>query len=160
MDNNKRVKSNILKKNFIKVKKTLIYIFLFVLGSFVGYIFNHINSNDFNLKNQEDVIRRNNKTCSFEHVSIKATSDMLGKYIILKGSIKSVLKNKHKELVIQIMNNEISTEITCALSDADKQITTPLKLGQTINVKGLFCQYDGQILLKNCKLLDSSSVNL
>ncbi len=142
------------------MKKRLIYISIFVLGICVGYIISHISSNNFNLKNKENATSINNNDFNFEQVLIKAPTDMLGKYIILKGSVESVLKNKHKELVIQIKNNELSTEITCELSDTDKQIKTPLKLGQIINIKGLFCQYDGQILLKNCKMLDSTSVNL
>lgn len=87
---------------------------------------------------------------------IKSASKMLGKSLIVNGVVKEVYKNINNEVVIYMKGDEIPIGINCTLTHSDIQVIEPIKLGQNINLQGLFTQINKQMFLKGCRLLSSS----
>ncbi len=142
------------------MKKTLLYITIFLLGIAVGYVYLDNKYHKLNLESS----KLNNS--SFNEVlsayQKRQFSDLQGsvvnKPLIVKGVVKGVYTNTDRELIIHVEDKNIAAEINCTLSGNDIQIKQPLKLGQEINIRGVFEKFDEQIFLRSCKLLDVASI--
>ncbi len=83
---------------------------------------------------------------------LKSASTMLGKPLAVNGIVEEVYKNTDNEIVIYLKGNDIPVRINCTLTNSDSQIKEPIKLGQTINLEGMFTQINSQMFLKGCRL--------
>jgi hypothetical protein len=88
---------------------------------------------------------------------IKSARAMIGKIITVNGTVKEVYKNKKNEVVIYLKDRKIPILIKCNLPNPDLQIKYPLKLGETITVKGKLTEIEDEMLLENCKIIYRSS---
>ncbi len=138
-------------KKLSGVKKVLIYITIYLLGGITGY---------FYLKNEECIskyLSRANIGSGFEITQQdelkKAYIQKINSPVVVKGIVQEVYTNGNKEMIINMKHKNIPIDINCTLPNADEQIKKPIKLGQEINVEGLFAKFDKAILLKSCKLL-------
>ena len=131
------------------MKKTLLYILLFTVGIILGFVFFTKNSN-YSEKNYLAV----DKPVKYEQKSFSYSAlSMLGREIIVNGKIQEAYKNKDHELVLYILVENIPVTVSCTLKNTDKQIKTPIKLGETISIQGKFMRLDERMELKKCLLL-------
>jgi hypothetical protein len=84
---------------------------------------------------------------------IQKAAGMLGKTIIVKGTIQEAYKNNDNELVIYLKDNDIPLILNCTLYQSDNQIKWAIKLGEQISLQGKFNELDEQMHLENCLIL-------
>lgn len=84
---------------------------------------------------------------------VQSAPKMLGESIIVNGVVKEAYKNKNNEVVLYLEDDEIPIEINCTLSNSDRQVLEPIRLGEAINLQGIFTQLDEQMFLKGCRLI-------
>lgn len=148
----------VLNKKF-KVKKTIIYITVFLLGVSTSYFYfkEQIKANSNKKVNSLNYVSRDTFALFQKNKFTRASEAELCSPVIVSGIVKEVYTNNNKELVVHIRHKKIPIEINCTL--ADTNIKKPLKLGQEINVKGILAQLDEQIFLKSCSFIDIASID-
>ncbi len=128
---------------------------IFSLGIALGY-FLVINSNLY-IK----------KTIAIDEVSLsshempgekmlqfmKTAPGMLGESVIVNGVVEEAYKNKNDEVVLYLKDTDIPLVINCTLSNSDLQINEPIRLGEAINLQGIFTQLNEQMYLEGCRLI-------
>ncbi len=138
------------------MKKTLLYIAIFLFGIAVSYTYLENKYNKVNLENSK--LNRSGFDKELSEYQRKQLTKLYGnvanKPLIVTGIIKGVYTNTNKELIIYVEDKNTAAEINCTLSGEDIQIKQPLKLGQEVNLKGIFDKFDEQIFLKACRFLD------
>jgi len=145
------------------MKKKFIYITLFLGGLFLGLFillnFNLINifEND-NTYNDYNYIALNNPNVERKIDFINSASSIIGKDIVVSGTVKVACKNKQDELVIIINDENIPFEVNCTLFNSDKQIKQALKLNENMILKGKFTKLDEYVVLENCIIIQRMEV--
>jgi hypothetical protein len=84
---------------------------------------------------------------------MQSAPKMLGESIIIDGVVKEAYKNKNNEVVLYIEDTNIPIEINCTLSNSEKQILEPIRLGEAVNLQGIFTQLNEQMYLEGCRLI-------
>ncbi len=131
------------------MKKISLYILLFVTGIVLGFYFFQ-GANFCPEKNYLAVDKPvHQQKQNFRYSSLA----MLGRAVIVNGRIEEAYKNKNNELVLYIDVENIPVKVSCTLKNTDKQIKTPVKLGEIISVKGNFMRLDERMELKKCLIL-------
>ncbi len=137
------------------MKKVLLYISVFLCGIVLGY-FLVINNNLFNKENKQI---DNKHLASHEMLEtrkqdfILSAPKMLGESIIINGVVKEAYKNRDNEIVLYLEDSNIPININCTLSNSEVQIKEPIRLGESINLQGVFTQLEEQMYLKGCRLI-------
>ena len=78
---------------------------------------------------------------------------MLGKTLIINGTIQEVYKNNNDEVVIYLKDNKIPLTLNCTLYQSDRQIKWALRLDETVSIQGIFTELDDQMHLQNCRII-------
>ncbi len=142
--------------NFLKrMKKVLLYIVIFCFGIALGYVL---------VINGDQLARENNLVDNASLSShdaleerkldfMQSAPNMLGESIIIDGVVKEAYKNKNNEVVLYIEDTNIPIEINCTLSNSERQILAPIRLGEAVNLQGIFTQLDEQMYLEGCRLI-------
>lgn len=137
------------------MKKVLLYITVFFCGIALGYFL--VVNND--LFNKENRLIDDNSLASHELLEsrkqdfLRTAPEMLGESIIVNGIIKEAYKNQDNEMVIYLEDSNIPIEINCTLSNSKKQVKEPIRLGEAVNLQGIFTQLNEQMYLKGCRLI-------
>lgn len=137
------------------MRKVLLYIAIFCFGLALGYIL-VINGNQFAKENN---LADNASLSSHEVLEdrrldfMQSAPKMLGESIIIDGVVKEAYKNKNNQVVLYIEDTNIPIEINCTLSNSEKQILEPIRLGEAVNLQGIFTQLDEQMYLEGCRLI-------
>ncbi|RLD64894.1 MAG: hypothetical protein DRI95_09860 [Bacteroidetes bacterium] len=144
------------------MKKIFLYILLFLSGIALGVLL--FSENDFfsissQIKNQTE----NNYLAVEKPVNeqkrafVQSAIPMLGKEIIVNGTIQEGYKNLENELVLYVSVSNIPFVVSCTLKNTDMQIFSPVKLGEMISIKGEFTQIDERMEMESCLVLRRES---
>jgi len=144
------------------MKKIFLYILLFLSGIALGVLL--FSENDFfsissQIKNQTE----NNYLAVEKPVNeqkrafVQSAIPMLGKEIIVNGTIQEGYKNLENELVLYVSVSNIPFVVSCTLKNSDMQIFSPVKLGEMISIKGEFTQIDERMEMESCLVLRRES---
>ncbi len=144
------------------MKKIFLYILLFLSGIALGVLL--FSGNDFfgissQIKNQTE----NNYLAVEKPVNeqkrafVQSAVPMLGKEIIVNGTIQEGYKNFENELVIYVLVSNIPFVVSCTLENTDMQIFSPIKLGEMISIKGKFTEIDERMEMESCLVLRRES---
>lgn len=143
------------------MKKGLRYIVLILTGASVAY-FTFINRNNFFQKTQslkENYMVVYNELEQRKLAFAKSAPDLLGESIIINGTVKEVYKNSYNEMVLYVTDKNIPISINCTLSNLNRPVNKPFKLGETINLQGIFTQLNDQMHLEGCRLISREQIN-
>ena len=137
------------------MKKVLLYIVIFCFGIVLGYyLFLHKEHLATEGKVVENVpLTSHDNLEERKQDFLQSAPKMLGESIIVNGVVKEAYKNKNNEVVLYIEDNDIPLEINCTISNSDIQILEPIRLGEVINLQGIFAQLSEQMYLKGCRLI-------
>ncbi|MDF1550054.1 MAG: hypothetical protein P1P88_19670 [Bacteroidales bacterium] len=138
------------------MKKTLLYIILFLSGIAIGsllFMDNGFLSKDAKLS-KYSYLASYAPSEDRKQDFVQSASSMLGEVLIVSGSIQEVYKNKNDQLVIYLKDQNIPLPINCTFNLADIQLVEPFKLGETINLQGVFNQLDEEIFLASCRIIN------
>ncbi len=139
------------------MKKILLSFAIYLFGAISGYLYFENQTYGLSKLLEDRLSQEMSMLNSNEFIS--AINPEWGKPIAVQGIVQEVYTNNKKELVIHIRHKDIPIDINCTLPNADTQIKEPLKLGQEINIEGLFSKLDKKILLKSCRLLQTETNN-
>ncbi len=144
------------------MKKIFQYILLFISGIALGVLL--FSENDFLgisdlINNQVEnnylaVEKPGNKEKS---AFVQSAIPMLGKEIIVNGTIQEGYKNIENELVLYVSVSNIPFVVSCTLENTNMQIFSPIKLGEIISIKGRFTEIDTQMEMESCMVLKRES---
>lgn len=142
------------------MRKGLLYTLIILVGIAVIYIastqvtFN--NSQEAKIEQQYITLRHelNERKLAF----MESASSMLGESVIVNGVVKEAYKNNNNEMVLYLDDQNIPISINCTLSNSDFQVKTPFKLGEKINVQGIFTQLNDQMHLEGCLLINREPI--
>lgn len=143
------------------MKKGLRYIVLILTGASVAY-FTFINRNNLFQKTQslkENYMVVYNELEQRKLAFAKSAPDLLGESIIINGTVKEVYKNSYNEMVLYVTDKNIPISINCTLSNLNRPVNKPFKLGETINLQGIFTQLNDQMHLEGCRLISREQIN-
>jgi len=137
------------------MKKTVLYIIVFLLGIIIGSLF-FINKSELfskaGVEQNEYMASRvsaEDRTRDF----VQSASRMLGESIIINGNIQEVYKNRDNEVVLYLKDQNIPIIVNCTLLGSDLQITEPFRIGENINLQGIFTQLNEKMYLESCRLI-------
>ncbi|MEN8120122.1 MAG: hypothetical protein ABFS35_07235 [Bacteroidota bacterium] len=144
------------------MKRIFLYILLFLSGIALGVLL--FSENDFfrissPIKDQAE----NNYLAVEKPVNeqkrafVQSAVPMLGKEIIVNGTIQEGYKNLENELVLYISVSNIPFVVSCTLENTDMQIFSPIKLGEMISIKGKFTEIKERMEMENCLVLRRES---
>ena len=149
------------RRHFVKnkrafMKKTIIYIALFLSGIIIGSLV-FIDKDYFKTKQ----IPKNTEYLA----SLKPVEDnrdefkqtayaMLGKSVIVKGLIMEVYKNQYNESVVYIKDYNIPLMVTCSIFNSESQIKEAFRIGEEISLQGKFTELGDEMHLDNCMILE------
>jgi len=140
---------------FKRVKKALIYTIVFFFGIALGY-FLVVNGNLFIDENKlidNEFLTSHELPVERQQEFMQSAPGMLGESIMVNGVVKEAYKNKDNEVVLYLEDSNIPVEINCTLSNSDLQVLEPIRLGEAINLQGIFTQLNEQMYLKGCRLI-------
>ena len=126
----------------------ILLIGLFVAGIVLGVIF----SGTRNLPDGKNYLAVD-KPVKYENSYNYRLFPMLGRQIVLNGRIEEAYKNKNNELVIYMQVENLPVKVSCTLKNTDKQIKSPVKIGEIISVQGNFTGIDEYMQLTKCTIL-------
>ncbi len=145
-----------------RMKKIFQYILLFLSGIALGVLF--FSENDFfseseltNNRSEKNYLAVEKPINTQKSEFVQSAIPMLGKEIIVNGTIQEGYKNSENELVLYVSVSNIPFMVSCTLENTDMQIFSPIKLGEMISVKGQFTQIDTRMELESCMVLRRES---
>ena len=78
-----------------------------------------------------------------------------GKVLLVEGIIAEYYRNKKQEISIILRDKNQKIGVKCNLIRSAKQITSPLKYGEKIKIKGVCIGFKENVLLENCFIVKS-----
>ena len=76
-----------------------------------------------------------------------------GKYLTVVGKVSQQYKNKYQQSIIILMDSKNLNGVKCVLNSSSKQLTKPLKQGESIKINGRCAGFDDYVILKGCLIL-------
>ena len=144
------------------MKKISLYILLFLSGIALGVLL--FSENDFfgtssQIENQttNDYLAVEKPVNEQKRAFVQSAVPMLGKEIIVNGTIQEGYKNFENELVLYVLVSNIPFVVSCTLENTDVQIFSPIRLGEMISIKGTFTEIDERMELESCLILKRAS---
>jgi hypothetical protein len=137
------------------MKKLLLYIAMFLTGILIGsFMFEGYGDiKTSTTKSTESYLAINSPAEERPTDYIQSAMGMLGKTLIVNGVIKEAYKNKNNEVVIYLKDKTIPLMLNCSLYNSNIQIKRPIRLGESISIKGKFVEIDDEMHLENCKII-------
>jgi hypothetical protein len=138
------------------MKKIIIYIVLFISGIIIGSLM-FIDKESFSEKEKQE---ENTYLTAWKPVEEnqedfrQSAFTMLGKSIIVKGSILEVYKNQYNESVVYLKDHNIPIVVVCALYNSEFQVKEPFRIGEVISLQGKFTQLGEEMHLDNCRIIE------
>lgn len=140
------------------MKKILLYILLFVSGIALGVML--FSGNDFfgmagisGKAAEENYLAVEKPTNQQKAEFVQSAIPMLGKEVIVNGTVLESYKSKENELVLYVSVSNIPFVVSCTLQNTDAQIFDPVKLGEMFSIKGEFTEINERMQLKKCMVL-------
>jgi hypothetical protein len=75
------------------------------------------------------------------------------KEIIVQGTLSEMYKNKNDEIVLYLADVKDVNGVKCTLDKEKQKITTPLKLHETLTIKGFCVGYFENVEIKKCEII-------
>jgi len=137
------------------MKKAILYIFLFASGILIGsLIFIDKTFLKTKLEPQENTYLAEFKPVEDNQEEFKQSAyQMLGKSIIVKGTILEVYKNQYNESVIYLKDNNIPLLINCSVFNSEHNINEPFRIGEAISLQGKFTELGDEMHLDECRII-------
>ncbi len=146
------------------MKKIFLYILLFLSGIALGVLL--FSGNDFfgvspllNNRTEKNYLAVERPMNEQKRTFVQSAVPMLGKEIIVNGTIEEGYKNSQNELVLYVSVSNIPFVVSCTLKNTDLQIFSPIKLGEMISIKGKFTEIDERMEMESCLVLRRESEN-
>ena len=144
------------------MKKIFQYILLFISGIAIGVLL--FSENDFfrvsellNNQSEKNYLAAEKPVNKQKSAFVRSAIPMLGKEIIVNGTIQEGYKNIENELVLYVSVSNIPFELRCTLENTNTQIFSPIKLGEMISIKGRFTEIDKRMKMESCMVLRRES---
>lgn len=144
------------------MKKIFLYILLFLSGIALGVML--FSENDFfrisariNHQSEKNYLSVEKPVNEQKRAFVQSAIPMLGKEIIVNGTIQEGYKNLENELVLYVSVSNIPFVVSCTLENTDMQIFSPIKLGEMVSIKGKFTEIDERIEIESCMVLRRES---
>jgi len=144
------------------MKKIFLYILLFLGGIALGILL--FSGNDFfrissriNKQAEKNYLAVDKPVSEQKSAFVQSAIPMLGKEIIVNGTIREAYKNLENELVLYVSVSNIPFVVSCTLENTDTQIFSPIELGEMISIKGKFTEIDERMEMESCMVLRRES---
>ena len=144
------------------MKKIFLYILLFLSGIALGVLLFSDNaffriSSLINEQSENNYLAVEKPVNEQKRAFVQSAVSMLGKNIIINGTIQEGYKNLDNELVLYVSVSNIPFVVSCTLEDTEMQIFSPIKLGEMISIKGKFTEIDERMEMESCMVLRRES---
>ena len=144
------------------MKRIFLYILLFLSGIALGVLL--FSGNDFfrisspiNNQAEKNYLAVEKPINKQKSAFVQSAVPMLGKEIIVNGTIQEGYKNLENELVLYVSVSNIPFIVSCTLKNTNMQIFSPIKLGEMISIKGKFTEIDERMKMESCLVLKRES---
>ncbi len=77
------------------------------------------------------------------------------KEIIVQGTLSEMYKNKNDEIVLYLADVKDVNGVKCTLDKEKQKITSPLKLHETLTIKGFCIGYFENVEIKKCEIIST-----
>ncbi len=131
-------------------KIVLLILGLAILGGIYGYFQWNKPHQDIAASKEDLRIKSNDLLIAFENDETKANELYLDKLIIVNGVIKELEKNEMGETTVILATENDMSSIICNLDPLVKHNSKSLKVGQSVNLKGLCSGYLMDVVLDRC----------
>lgn len=140
------------------MKRILPYILLFISGIVLGVMLFSENNflgklSVFDKDPEANYLAVDRPTNQEKATFVQSAIPMLGKEIIINGTILESYKSKENELVLYVSVSNIPFVVSCTLENTESQIFNPIKLGEMFSIKGKFIEIGERMQLKKCMVL-------
>ena len=144
------------------MKRIFLYILLFLSGIALGVLLFSGNdsfriSSPINNQTEKDYLAVEKPINKQKSAFVQSAVPMLGKEIIVNGTIQEGYKNLENELVLYVSVSNIPFIVSCTLKNTNMQISSPIKLGEMISIKGKFTEIDERMKMESCLVLKRES---